>query len=481
MTDINSISEQDDNSSPRGRSLENDFKRIINDERFYDIALECSDGRVNGCKVILATRSDVFNSSIFNESTKSNNKLSFNDINTTAMKSILEFLYTSKVENLKVDNIVEIYYASVHFDLIDLQDHIIEFIQSLINENVGIGKKLLSECVRKFSLEVDNKMVHILVQCVAKNKLEKKDRDSLSLEGLRYLLKKTFDVRIPFATSEFNIWEYSLMKAIRKVTQSNPLVEKILDDGSFFSTCEPQVIEEIKNHMTTLIDYINLNRMDAKEIKHIELFNIHTIEKLKDVYCSIAVNEESGFIRGIPVFRWKNDNVDNMVNVCNDGFTVETVKLSAPALRDFRGREVTGVVRPFVQPKSILGDLVFKGRGVYEWNISIDKMYKHIYIGICDINENLNNDFSFTNFPFNYRHGWVLGSDGYVYHHKTQKWYDAKFKEGDKVTVLLDMKNSTCAFSVNNIRKLIVSEWEIPSQVYPIVSLGHGSKITITY
>ncbi|CAB4416436.1 unnamed protein product [Rhizophagus irregularis] len=313
-------------------------------------------------------------------------------------------------------------------------------------------------------------MVHILVQCVAKNKLEKRDRDSLSLEGLRYLLKKTFDARIPFATSEFNIWGYSLMKAIRTVTQTNTLVEQILNDESSFSTCEPQVIEEIKNHMTPLIDYINLNRMDAEEIKHIELFNIHTIEKLKNVYRSVAVNEESEFIRGIPVFRWRNDNVDNTVNVYNDGFTVETVLLSVPILRDLRSREVT-----------ILGDLMFKGRGIYEWNILIDKMYKQIYIGTCGINENLNNDSLLANFPFNYRHGWVLGSDGYVYHHRTQKWYDAKFREGDKVTVRLDMRNRTCAFSVNDIRKLIVSEWEIPSQVYPIVSLGHGSKITITY
>src|SRR5205823_14154292 len=92
------------NNSLRGRSLENDFRRLINDERFYDIALKCSDGEtIYGCKAILATRSDVFNSSIFvesAESAESYNILSFDDINSRAMKVILEFLYTSKVESL---------------------------------------------------------------------------------------------------------------------------------------------------------------------------------------------------------------------------------------------------------------------------------------------------------------------------------------------------------------------------------------------
>jgi hypothetical protein len=444
-------------NSLRGRCLENDLRQLIDDERFYDIALKCSDGVIiYGCKAILATRSDVFNAYIFNESVEKNNNLSFSDINSTAMKVILEFLYTSKFESLNVDNIVESYYASIRFDLIDLQDHIIEFTikKSLMNENEDIGKKLLSECVKKFSLEVDNKMSRVLVYWVAKNKLEKSEIDSLSLEGLGYLLEKTFDTQIPFATPEFNIWEYSLMKAIRKVIQNETLVEEILDKSSF-SICEPQEVGEIKNYLTTLIDYIDLNRMDIKEIKqHVEPFNIYTIDKFKDVYLSKAMNEELGFIRGIPIFKWINyesSTSDNQIIITNGGFVAEVT-----------------------QPKSILGDLIFKSNksnGIYEWDISIEKLCGNIYIGICDINE----DLDITDQKY---YGWVLGSDGYVYHKKKWKWYDAKLKEGDKVTVHLDMKNRTCAFSINNNKKSIVSEWKnIPSQVYPIVSLESGSKL----
>ncbi|POG77546.1 hypothetical protein GLOIN_2v1545425, partial [Rhizophagus irregularis DAOM 181602=DAOM 197198] len=290
---------------------------------------------------------------------------------------------------------------------------------------------------------------HILVDWVAKNKLERDINDSLSLKGLRYLLEKTFNTKIPFATPEFNIWEYSLTKAIRKVMKKETLVKEILNKNSF-SICNPQQIEELNLCLTPLISYIDLNRMNAKEIKQqVAPFNIYSDKKISDVYYSKALNEELEFIRGAPIFKWKNNGMNKLFNVPNNGFTVTA----------------------FIQ-ESVLGDLIFKGKGVYEWNILIEKLNNKVYIGICDINVSLNkNDQGY--------HGWVLGSDGYVYHEKKWKWYDAKFKEGDKVTIHLNMKNGTCAFSVNNIRKPTVSEWNISSQVSPIVSLGYGSKLRI--
>jgi hypothetical protein len=457
------------NSFPRGRSLENDLRRLMNDEKFHDITIKCSDGTIHGCKVILATRSDVFNTSIFNESTKNNNNLSFDDISSTAMKVILEFLYTSKVKNLNVDNIIEVYYASIHFDLIDLQDYIIKFTKSLINGNVDVGRKLLSKYVENFSLRAeDDEMSRILINWVAKNKLEKNEIDSLSLEGLKYLLDKTFDTQIPFATPEFNLWEYALVKAIRKVIQNEMIVEKILNERSL-SMCNTKEVEEIKNLLTPLIGYINLNRMDVEEIKqHVEPFNIHAIDKFKDVYRSKAMNEGLGFIRGVPIFKWSNNKINKQLITFDDEYTVKVVwKVEfASIFEDL----VT-----FAQPKIISGDLIFKGEGVYEWNILIRKLYGTIYIGICDINEDLNKIMS------DQRHcGWVLGSDGYVYYKNEWKWYDAKFKEGDKVTVHLDMSNKTCAFSINNIKKPIVSKWKnIPSHVCPVASLGIGSELRI--
>ena len=82
--------------------------------------------------------------------------------------------------------------------------------------NEDVGKKLLSECVDKFSsanVEDDNNFItmsQILVRWVAKDKLKKDEVDSLSSEGLRYLLEKTYDTPIYFATPEFNAWELGI-------------------------------------------------------------------------------------------------------------------------------------------------------------------------------------------------------------------------------------------------------------------------------
>ncbi|RIA98953.1 hypothetical protein C1645_588186 [Glomus cerebriforme] len=428
-------------SFSQGESLEIDFKRLINDKRFHDISLKCSDEiTVFGCKAILATRSKIFNDLIF---TRSNNDiLLFNNINSNSMKVILEYLYTSKIEkeNLTVKNFIGVYHASIHFNLMSLQNHIIdrtmEFLMNIKYRNPG--KRLLSECVNKFSFNVDNEISQILVDWVAKDKLEKNDIDALSLEGLKYLLMKTINSKKPFATPEFEIWEYVLMKAINE-----------FEGGMIL---EPhREIKEIRKCLTPFTHYIDLNRMDAKEIEqYIEPYNVFSVKKVKNVYRSKALGEGLEFIRGVPIFKWK---YDVNLKVSNGGFTIETKKI--------------------MSSKSIFGDLIFKGQGVYEWNILIEKLYKTVYIGICDINENLKKK------DRNY-HGWVLGSDGYVYHKDEWKWYDAKYKEGDKVTVHLDMKNKTCAFSINKNKKPIVSEWKnISSEVYPIVSMEYGSKLRV--
>ncbi|CAB5163130.1 unnamed protein product [Rhizophagus irregularis] len=45
--------------SPQPKSLEGDLRKLLYDERFYDISLKCSDNIVlNACKNILASRTE---------------------------------------------------------------------------------------------------------------------------------------------------------------------------------------------------------------------------------------------------------------------------------------------------------------------------------------------------------------------------------------------------------------------------------------
>ncbi|RIA98962.1 hypothetical protein C1645_800951 [Glomus cerebriforme] len=207
--------------------------------------------------------------------------------------------------------------------------------------------------------------------------------------------------------------------------------------------------------------------MDAKQInQHVEPFDIYSDNTIRDVYRSMSLNEGLELIRGVPIFKWKKwkgDTSDYQIIISSDGFVAEAINSS------FFGYLLK-------QPKSIFGDLIFKSNesnGIYEWDILVEKLDGNIgdvYIGICDMNEKCEID-----------REWVLGSDGFAYHNKQlPKWYSKKFKEGDKITVHLDMKNRTCAFSINNNRERILSGWKnIPSQVYPVISLGCESKLRV--
>src|SRR5688572_30718760 len=82
------------------KKLEDDLRHLLYDERFFDISLKCSDNVIlRACKNILASRTQVFNDRIFDKSkTTPNSQIEFDDINSIAMKLILEYLYTSNNE-----------------------------------------------------------------------------------------------------------------------------------------------------------------------------------------------------------------------------------------------------------------------------------------------------------------------------------------------------------------------------------------------
>src|SRR3954447_445490 len=121
----------------RGKSLENDLRALLKDERSFDISLKCSDGvTLRACKNILSTRSDVFNELIFNKSKEEIKNIKFNKISSEVMKVILEFLYTSNVKkvDLTIKDFVEMYYAANCFKLNELQKDIIEFSKKILED-----------------------------------------------------------------------------------------------------------------------------------------------------------------------------------------------------------------------------------------------------------------------------------------------------------------------------------------------------------
>ncbi|RIA98907.1 hypothetical protein C1645_748419 [Glomus cerebriforme] len=379
------------------------------------------------------------------------------------MEFILNFLYTCRIdlEKLTINNIIEIYHATEYFELDGLQKFIIEYTRQVLDyESDDSRKKLLSHFVEKFPFDTDNDMSQLLVDSVARIPLvpNEAEKDSLSLMGVQYFLCKTYDTKNPFATFEFTIFEYIITKIVKIISNS-------LENDKYKQNEKEYKMIFIK-YLNPLIPYIDLRRIETDYlIEKIEPMNVFPLKMITDAY-RFKVQERNKLfrsIRGIPIFRWNyNNNLHNFLYISNDGLTLEADQ----------NLDVY---------KHVMGDFIIKEKGIYEWDIIIQKLCKTVYIGICDYKNFEIECYNNNNNNNQYYYGWVLGSDGFVYNKKNWKRYtNEKFKEGDKVTIHLNMTNKTCAFSVNDLRNDDVSEWKnIPSEVCPVISLRQGSKLRI--
>ena len=84
----------------RGYSLEQDLRLLINNPKYSDIEILCEDGKkLYGCRAILAARSEVFNSLLYNGMKETYEKqISFLGINSAGMEIVLEYTYTGSIE-----------------------------------------------------------------------------------------------------------------------------------------------------------------------------------------------------------------------------------------------------------------------------------------------------------------------------------------------------------------------------------------------
>ncbi|CAI2186445.1 16481_t:CDS:1 [Funneliformis geosporum] len=178
----------------RGNSLTDDLKFIINNPEFSDIEITCEDGIIlQGNRAIMRARSEVLYKLLFNgmkESTES--KISFPEINSSAMKVVIEYIYTGSVSNVvlaneSLENLVSVFHAADYFQLSKLQD--------------DVDVVLLTKYFSKISLD--------------KIKLE-----DMSLKVLRCFLSQTFNINEPILTNEYNILRFTILKLVHEINQS---------------------------------------------------------------------------------------------------------------------------------------------------------------------------------------------------------------------------------------------------------------------
>jgi hypothetical protein len=450
----------------RGYSLEQDLRSLINNPKYSDIEILCGDEKkLYGCRAILAARSEVFNGLLYNGMKESYvNQISFPDINSAGMEIILEYTYTGliKEESLTKDNVFEAFHAADYFQLPGLQDFIIRTVKNTLSP------ELLSKVAEKMPLSEDNVLLNLLVEAVATIPLNTIEFGRFSIMGLQYLLSCTFEKDEKeelFATSEYEVFRYSAILAAKQVSDDAyktlmerlPTLEQL--EVSIQTETENKFItdrQKISEELEPLIKFIDFRLIRAQILADIiEPLEIIPTEIISSAYRHKALsnNSDSNEFRGIPpTFVWDKSVICESNLIIKDNGKVVEASMGCSL-------------------KSVRAKMMFEYKGIFEWDIIIEKLCEYAWVGVCAL-EN-----------FNYgrggaqRNGWVLASDGYFWDSEDWKNYCPKFENGAIITVHLNMSERTCAFTVNGTKYSKVSG--LPSQLYPVVSLNYPGRIRI--
>ncbi|RHZ44594.1 hypothetical protein Glove_718g30 [Diversispora epigaea] len=514
----------------RGSSLVKDLGHLINNPIYSDLRILSEDKVIlYGCRSILAARSVVLDRLLFNgmKETKQN-EIKFPEIKADAIKIILEFLYTGEINELDLtpENVIDAFHAADYFQLIDLQDYIVEFIKKALpnsknynnNNNIYIynynynnndddgnddrpkfsAPILLSKAVKKMSASAENNLIKLLTKHVALIPLDIIKSDKLSFQALQCLLYKTLDTDEPFATPEYMVFRHAVIKAAKCVSgDAVSLFEKRLPIKKKFNENNDENNDEInyennKNHEKNddggdeYDDYDENDQLKYEEIKStvMELFSsvlpyidlnridtdtlINIIEPLEIIPINILLG----------AYRFKAQNKTALSPLRGiplykwDLYWDPRVRGLNLILHDNNQIVESSNIGQNVH-HSVRANKIICEEGIYEWDVILEENCTYAWIGVC-----AERGLDYSSFAGQQSCAWVLGSSGKCYHNSIGFEYTKEFGSGTRITVHLNMTRKTIAFSINGVRHPEITAWlNLPSRLYPVVSLRPPGRI----
>ncbi|CAI2183567.1 17173_t:CDS:1 [Funneliformis geosporum] len=479
----------------RGISLSQDLSFLVNNPKYSDIEIHCGDGvKLYGCRALLAARSEIFDGLLYNGMRESfDNKISFPEISSSVMEIVLEFLYTGcEMENyLNHDNIIEVYHAADYFQMFDFRDSIFKLVKVILNVNQKqtCAPEFLTRAVSKMSASADCEFMDLLVESVAKIHLESIGPDRFSLKALQCLLSHTQDDKmIPFATPEYSVLRYSLIRVADQISKDAtsilegylPSKKRIAEHPIQIDTADnPKYIEilpQLIQMFTPLLDYIELWRINVKILEDIiEPLEIIPSDAMMQVYRHQAKNKSIPDTRGIP-YICIEDNVEIVCNIdlCEE-YVWDSNFCGSQLIIDEKEETIVTAIPECDQNQCVKAKIAITDKGQYEWDIIIEKMCNSVWIGIMS-----EENFNYNEFAGDQSNGWVYGSHGVCANNKINVLYGSPFSVGDRITVHLNMNKRICAFSVNGKKQSIFPAWNnLPSKLYPVVSFSYPGRIRI--
>ncbi|RGB41085.1 hypothetical protein C1646_739238 [Rhizophagus diaphanus] len=459
----------------RGYSLEQDLKLLIDNEKYSDIEILCeNEKKLRGSRAILAARSEVFDRLLYNGTKE--NQISFPKINSSVMKFILEYIYTGSIkkESLNKNNIIEIFYAADYFQLPSLKEIILTIIKNA-DYLESYSPELLSKIVDIVPLSEDNILLNLLVEMVSIIPLDTIEPDRLSIKALQYLLSCTHKKEKPFATPEYEVFRYSATLAAKQI--SNDAYEAIMERLPALEQTKNSIqasnkfipdYQKVAKELEPLAEFIDFSRIKGQILTDIiEPLEIAPSNLILNAYRQMAKSSNlvSGEIRGIPstMYKFKESDYVWDKSACGSKLVIEENGKVVYAPNGCQGHQ------------SVRAKMPLDYKGIFEWSVIIEKHCVNVWVGVC-ASEN-----------FNYEK-WIaqptaraLGTDGNIsdYNGGRSDYCPQFKKDNTKITIHLDMNKKTFAFSVDGTKYKEVSVKELPSKLYPVVSLFYPARIRI--
>ncbi|RIA85288.1 BTB/POZ protein [Glomus cerebriforme] len=222
----------------RGDSLTIDLSEMVNNPLYSDIIITCKDKEeFHACKLLLAARSEYFNRLLFSSTrhqTKSShipNKITISELTSSAVKVVLEYLYTGKVSDktLTIDIVSDAYNGATFFLLPNLKKIITRFMKSYMKHchNVSSSNqiaKILSKVSENSISTDDNQLIDAICKFLMSKSLYKIDYQNLSSKALEFLLSYTLNIKEGnVATTEYDIFRYCILWAVNQISMNDVL------------------------------------------------------------------------------------------------------------------------------------------------------------------------------------------------------------------------------------------------------------------
>ncbi|GBB93371.1 hypothetical protein RclHR1_21590001 [Rhizophagus clarus] len=456
----------------KGNSLEQDLRLLIDNEKYSDIEILCeNEKKLHGSRAILAARSEVFDRLLYNGMKES--QISFPKINASVMKIILEYIYTGSIkkESLNKNNIIEVFYAADHFQLPSLKEFIMSTIKNA-DYMENHSPELLSKIVELMPLSEDNILLNLLVDTVSIIPLDNVEFGRLSIIALRHLLSCTYKKNKPFVTPEYEVFRYSAILAAKQVSndayetimEQLPTLEQIGDSEQVKNNSITDH-QKIANELEPLTQFIDFSLIDGYILTDIiDPLEIIPSNIILNIYKQIAKSNGlySSGIRGISMYKYKESNYVWDESACGSKLIIED-----------NGKVVhapSGCGQQSVRAKMPLDY-----KGIFEWTVIIEKFCTDTWFGVC-----ASENFSYEAWAGCQPTGWELGTCGEFSNSDKRSYYCLFFrKDNTKITVHLNTYKKTCAFSIDGTKYKEISVKNLPSNLYPVVSLRHPGRLRI--